>query len=403
MKSSKWSIRTGVDILGLPDRIISMNKLYETLYTIDSTGKTRVWRQEQQGNKFRTISGVKDSDNLVTSEWTTCDGKNGGKANETSGSEQAEKEILAKYTKQLKTGYAKNEKDAAKGTAYVEPMLAKSLKDYTDKVDFNKQKWVLQCKFNGNRVLFTKDGAFTRKGEVYQTVPHINNALAHFFRNNPEAVLDGELYNYDLRQKLNELSKLIRRSVHITADDLRRSEQQVKFHCYDGYGFNDLDESVDYETRKNWIDKNVLGKVKYVNEVKSYPINCQEDLEKHYNSFIDDGEEGGILRKIDEGYEHKRSKFLLKVKPEMDSEAIILDVMEGDGNWSGVAKTATLKWKDKTFDATFKGSQEELRVVLKNKKDWINKEVTFLYNDVTGYGVPNFARIDILNCWKTDR
>ena len=399
-----------------------MNKLYDILYTIDSTGKTRVWRQEQQGNKYRTIAGVKDSENLVTSEWTTCDGKNGGKANETSGSEQAEKEILAKYTTQLKTGYAKNEKDAAKGTLfkskdmkvsshftglktgvfYDKVMIDLPNKEQV-KVDFNKQKWVLQCKFNGNRVLFTKDGAFTRKGEVYQTVPHINNALAHFFRNNPEAVLDGELYNYDLRQKLNELSKLIRRSVHITADDLRRSEQQVKFHCYDGYGFNDLDESVDYETRKNWIDKNVLGKVKYVNEVKSYPINCQEDLEKHYNSFIDDGEEGGILRKIDEGYEHKRSKFLLKVKPEMDSEAIILDVMEGDGNWSGVAKTATLKWKDKTFDATFKGSQEELRVVLKNKKDWINKEVTFLYNDVTGYGVPNFARIDILNCWKTDR
>ena len=380
-----------------------MNKLYDTLYTIDSTGKTRVWRQEQQGNKYRTISGVKDSDNLVTSEWTVCEGKNLGKKNATSGETQAEAEILAKYKKQLKTGYAKTSLSALKGTSYVEPMLAKSLKDYVEKVDFTKQKWVLQCKFNGNRVVFTKDGAFTRKGEVYKTVPHIEKSLEAFFRKHPSAVLDGELYNYDLRQKLNELSKLIRRSVHITAADLKRSEEQVKFYCYDGYGFDDLDESVDYETRKNWIDTNVVSKYKYVVKVLSFVINSQEDLDEHYNSFIEDGEEGGILRKIDEGYEHKRSKFLLKVKPELDSEATILDVMEGDGNWSGVAKTATLKWNGKTFDATFKGSQEELRVILKNKKDWINKEVTFLYNDVTGYGVPNFARIDISNCFKSDR
>lgn len=380
-----------------------MNKQYDTLYTIDSTGKTRTWYQEQQGNKYRTVSGVKGSDNLVTTEWTTCVGKNGGKTNETSGIKQAEKEVLAKYKKQLKTGYSKSEKDAGKGTSYVEPMLAKSYKDYSDDIDFTKEKWVLQCKFNGNRVIFTKEGAFTRKGEVYKTIPHICKSLETFFRNYPDAVLDGELYNYDLRQKLSELSTLIRRSVHITAEDLVKSEQQVKFYCYDGYGFDNLIEEDSYEIRKQWIDENVVGKVKYVEEVKSYPINSQSDLNKQYNVFTEDGEEGGILRKIDEGYEHKRSKFLLKIKPLDDSEAKILDILEGTGNWSGIAKTATLNWNGKIFDATFKGKQPELKLILKNKKDWIGKTVTFIYNDVTSYGVPNFARIDIYNCWKSDR
>lgn len=380
-----------------------INKTYDTLYSLDSTGKTRIWYQEQSGNKFRTVSGVKGSDSLVSAEWTTCDGKNLGKTNATSGETQATAEILAKYKKQLKTGYHKKESDISKGTSYVEPMLAKTYKDHSDKVDFNKQKWVLQRKLNGNRCVATKDGFFTRKGESYQSVPHIQKSLISFFEKNPEAVLDGELYNYDLRQKLNELSKLIRRTVHITPDDFVRSEKFVKYYIYDGYGFNNLDESSDYETRKSWIDKNVIGKFKFVEEVKSHPINSEEDLNKWYNSFIEDGEEGGILRKIDESYEHKRSKYLLKVKPEMDSEAEILDVMEGVGNWSGFAKVATLKWEGKTFNATFKGSQEELKVVLKNKKDWIGKTVTFQYNDLTGYQIPNFARIDIHNCWKTDR
>jgi hypothetical protein len=102
-------------------------------------------------------------------------------------------------------------------------------------------------------------------------------------------------------------------------------------------------------------------------------------------------------------YEHKRSKNLLKVKPEMDSEAKILKVIEGSGNWGGTAKTATLDWNGKVFDATFKGTQEQLREILKNKSAWVGKTVTFLYNDITGLGTPNFARIDVDNCIKDDR
>ena len=74
--------------------------------------------------------------------------------------------------------------------------------------------------------------------------------------------------------------------------------------------------------------------------------------------------------------------------------------MEGKGNWSGTAKTATLEWEGRTFDATFKGNQEELAVILKNQKDWLGKEVTFLYNGLTGLNIPNFARIDVKNCFK---
>ena len=122
-----------------------------------------------------------------------------------------------------------------------------------------------------------------------------------------------------------------------------------------------------------------------------------------YQELVDDGQEGGILRKMSESYEHKRSKNLLKVKPEDDDEAEIVDITEGTGNWSGTGKIITLKWNKKTFDATFKGTHEEGVEFLKNKKKWIGKTVTFLYNGLTGLGTPNYARVDYNNCIKGDR
>lgn len=389
--------------------IISMNKLYDILYTIDSTGKTRVWRQEQQGNKYRTIAGVKGSDKMVTSDWTVCEGKNSGKTNETSGVSQAEAEVLAKYKKQLKTGYAKDETSAVKGTSYVEPMLAKELDDYIEKIKFSEGVFI-QNKYNGARCVATlEDGKVvlkSRKGELWISVPHINKDLESFFEKYPAAVLDGELYNYELREKLNELMKLVRKSKDISAEELRKSEQLVRFYVYDGYD-TDLDggltSEAGYSIRKEWIDETVPKYSKHYRAVKTTLVHSMKEVDRIYETFLADGEEGAIVRITDSPYEHKRSKYLLKYKPQNDDEAVIVDLIEGTGNWSKTAKTATLKWKGITFDATFLKSYELGVERLKNKKDWIGKKVTFLYTGLTGLGTPNYARIDPENCFKNDR
>ena len=386
-----------------------MNKTYDTLYTIDSTGKTRVWHQEQQGNKYRTVSGVKGSEKKVVSEWTVCEGKNSGKTNETSGVSQAEAEVIAKYKKQQKTGYAANEKDASKGTSYVEPMLAKELDDYIKKIDFSKGVFI-QNKYNGARCVATlEEGEVvlkSRKGEMWVSVPHINKDLELFFKKYPAAVLDGELYNYELREKLNELMKLVRKSKDISAEELRKSEQVVRFYVYDGYDM-DLDggltPDVGYSIRKEWIDETVPKYSKHYRAVKTTLVHSMKEVDRIYETFLADGEEGAIVRVTDSPYEHKRSKYLLKYKPEDDAEGIILDLIEGTGNWSKTAKTATLKWNGMTFDATFLKSYELGVERLNNKKDWIGKKVTFLYTGLTGLGTPNYARINPENCFKNDR
>lgn len=375
-------------------------KKYDNLYTRDSLSNVRIWYMEQEGNKYRTVAGLVDGER-VTSEWTIASPKNIGKKNETSAEQQAAAEILARYKKQKKTGYFEDIKDIDK-SSYVEPMLAKLYKDYHDEIDLEKGEWLMQTKYNGMRCVATKDGLFTRKGEKYISCPHIEESLKSFFEIHPNAVLDGELFNNELRQKLNEISKLVRKTVNITDEDLKKSRELVHYYIYDGYGFG-LDKEHPYHERKQWIDSNVIGTYTHVAKVEDFELNGKEDLDKQYQNIVEQGHEGAILRRKSMKYEHKRSKNLLKVKPEMDSEANIVKVIEGSGNWGGTAKTATLDWNGKVFDATFKGTQEQLKDILKNKNKWIGKTVTFLYNDTTGLGTPNFARIDVDNCFKGDR
>lgn len=375
-------------------------KTFPTLYTRDSLGNVRIWHMQQHGDKYRAISGLKDGEK-VTSEWTVAFAKNEGKKNATTAEQQATKEIEAKYKKQKKTGYFENIEEIDK-VQYVEPMLAKLYKNYASKIDLENEEWIMQCKLNGLRCIATKDGLFTRKGEKYISCPHIFDSLNSFFKQYPDAVLDGELFNNEFRQKLNQINKLVRKTVHISEEDLELSKQFVSYFIYDGYGFG-FDKEDAYHKRKQWIDNNLVENYSHVSLVEDYFINNQDDLNNYYQSFIEEGHEGAILRKKDMKYEHKRSKYLLKLKPEDDDDAIIVDIQEGTGNWSGAGKIISLDWNGKKFDATFKGTYEQSVEFLKNKNIWIGKTVSFFYNGLTGKGTPNFARVDIENCLKVDR
>jgi DNA ligase-1 len=195
------------------------------------------------------------------------------------------------------------------------------------------------------------------------------------------------------------LIKLVRKTVHITPADLQRSKELVKFYVYDGYGFNRLTEKTPYTIRKNWINQYVTGIYNCVASVPEFNVRSVEELNERYNSIINEGHEGIILRHKEMAYEHKRSRNLLKFKPTDSDEYVIMDILEGNGNWAGKAKIITVKMPcGKIFDATFKGSMENAITCLKDKNKWIGKTVTINYYGFTGLGTPNYAQFDYANC-----
>jgi DNA ligase-1 len=381
---------------------------HPVLYARSSTGAILVWWMEQEGEKFRSVAGQVDG-KMTESKWTVAKAKNTGKKNERTPEQQAFSEIQNKYKKQLKSGGYWGHVSEIDQQKFFEPMLAEHFEDHKHKIDWSKGVGV-QIKYNGGRILAKKTGLFSRKGERYVSIPHIEEALEPFFNRFPDAVLDGEGFNYGLRENLKELMKLLRKTVHITPEDFARAKELVRFYIYDGYGFG-AQASDCYLKRKAAIDHAFFdGKFswRYKNTIRHVPttvVYSEADLNKLYNSFLEKRQEGAIIRLLGEPYFHKRTDVLLKYKPQEDAEFRVVRVNEGEGNWTGMAATVTLEKLDKTpfadgetnFDATVKGTEAEKLELWANRHLIISKVVTIYYFGTTGFGKPNYAQFDVNN------
>lgn len=256
------------------------------------------------------------------------------------------------------------------------------------------------------RVVITRHGAFTRKGEKYEVLPHILKALEPEFKKWPDAVLDGEGYNSDLRQQLNEIMKILRKNVHVTREILDKSKRLIRLALYDGYGFEGTTEETPYYIRKKHLDKLAASLPDVLEVVKDTYCNTEEEVWAIYEDLIVDKHEGAIVRDPNMKYEHKRSKKMIKLKPTDDAEFIILKLHEGKGNWAGACKRIDFQLKKPVmvdgvftsfFGGTFKGNREQATWAWKNPSKLIGKLVTVQYNGLTGYGIPNYAQFDFNN------
>ena len=74
--------------------------------------------------------------------------------------------------------------------------------------------------------------AYSRTGKEWKNIQHILAELRPFFREFPEVVLDGELYNHSLKDDFEKIISLVRKTKP-TDEDRVESAEKVQFHCYD--------------------------------------------------------------------------------------------------------------------------------------------------------------------------
>ena len=350
----------------------------QTLYKRDTNGNIREWTVEYMGPigaGIRTISGIKDG-NLVTSKWKETEGKNFGKANATTAFEQAQKEANALWDKRLEKEYFRNESNVDTYDKF-KPQLAH---DYTKRP---QPSGISQPKLDGIRCIARKDGLYTRAGKEITTCPHIEVALKDFFHVYPNIILDGELYNHELKANFNKITSLVRK-VKPNDDELMETMDLVEYHVYDCYDTWNPD--------RLFLDR--IGELpKQIHHAKIVHVPTevcedQEALDKLYSEYTEDGFEGQMVRN-NTPYDNKRSKNLLKRKEFITDEFDVVEVLEGSGNWSGYAKHFELKLGDgRTFRSGVRGQQAVLKDLLEQevKPTW----VTCRYFELSPDGVPRF-------------
>lgn len=375
-------------------------KTTRTLYKIDSNGNTRVWWMEYDNTKYRTHSGI-DGGKIVISGWKYPEAKNVGRANETSVKEQVELEVISQLTKKSAQGkYHASKNTAAKGAKFYECMLASKydLKKHTDFPYYS------QPKLDGIRCLVSKDGMQSRNGKPIVSCPHILEALEPFFDKYPDVVLDGELYNHDLKNDFEKIVSLVRKTKP-TAEDLEESKELVQYWIYDCI----LEGPYDCIKGKSVGDRLNMASVacgkskdKCIRTVTTSKVSDEYDIETMLGHYLELGYEGQMLRVPDSMYEGKRSKGLIKHKEFEDDEFEIVSIEEGKGNWAGAAKRVEIRLKDgSTQFSGVRGSFDFLKELLYNANDYIGTDVTVRYQNKTDDDKLRFPVI--VTFWKGKR
>ena len=263
----------------------------------------------------------------------------------------------------------------------IKPMLAHKVND--KKIDFNEPVFI-QPKLDGVRCIFTKDGAYSRTGKQFHNVRYIELRLAPFFDKNPDVVLDGELYNHDLRDDFEQIISLVRKQKP-TDEDRLNSADMIQYHVYDY-----IVPFIGYEARLKWLlsNKDHLWS-NVVLPVETHRVyKYEEAANMHYDGFLKQGYEGSILR-LNGAYEQKRSYNLQKFKDFSDDEATIVGYEAGKGKRTGtLGKFFMMDDNGIEFGCPpGKGyNYTDLANILNNVHDYIGKRATFTYFERTKAG-----------------
>lgn len=354
-----------------------------TLYKRTSAGKVQLWTIEAEGNQYRTIIGQQGG-KMTESAWTTCKGKNIGRANETSPEAQAILEAEAAWTKK-RGGEYRETLDEIDGDVFRGPMLAHDFSDYESRLNYEDGVFT-QPKLDGMRcILSAKLGMVSRNGKAISGAPHIWEAAQPLLARNPGLILDGELYSHDLNQDFNHIMHLVRQ-VTPTEEELEESRNVIQYWVYDRIDGNSRFAERSGSLWQMLIHEPPPGIVL----VPTAKVTNREALDAWYEHYLGMGFEGQMVR-LNTPYEQKRSRNLLKRKEFKDAEFLIMDVIEGEGSRSGMAGAIKVQLAHGvTCDAGIRGGVAVYRQMWANREALIGQVATVKYFGITPDGKLRF-------------
>ena len=272
------------------------------------------------------------------------------------------------------------------------PMLAYPVSDkpinYDDKVFMQPKLDGVRCVIQANvkrHILHPSLNdvsvvAYSRTGKEWKNIHHILKQLKPFFQKYPNVILDGELYNHDLRDDFETIISLVRRQKPDDIDMLE-SADLVQFHCYDI-----IDEELPFEHRIEFVTEALMLLGDSIHTVDTVQIPNQLEAEEMHEVNMDSGFEGSILRTNDT-YACKRSHNLRKFKDFHDAEATLIAWVEGKGKRKGtVGKFMAVDADGNEFGMPIMDKFDYLQKNFRKMRNWVGKTATFTYFERTKAG-----------------
>ena len=234
----------------------------------------------------------------------------------------------------------------------------------------------------GNGQLIKADAvkAYSRTGKEWLNIDHILKQLVPFFVKHPNVILDGELYNHDLKDDFEKIISLVRKTKP-TDEDRVESAEMVQFHCYDI-----IDEELLYDHRNEFINQSLMLLGDSIRIVDTNLVDDEIRAQAYHRINLENGYEGSILRTNDV-YKCGRSWNLRKFKDFHDAEATLLAWVEGKGKRKGtIGKFIAVDTDGNEFGMPVMDKFDYLQKNFRKMRNWVGKTATFTYFERTKAG-----------------
>ncbi len=368
---------------------------FPTLFSVSKTGKNQMWMievirsgREKTSPAIIRVSYGYEGGAVTVNDKEITKGKNLGKKNETTPFEQAVLEATSTWTKKKESGgYAEKLTDAqvptiASDTAITKhatllPMLAH---DYNKRAKDITFPCYVQAKLDGVRSIF-RNGVFTsRTGKPFGFLDHIVNELAPATKEG--LILDGEIYSTTLG--FQQFVGLVKKK-KLTEKD-KEAMKHVNLWVYDVV--NDDPFETRLATLKAFFAKH---KFTHVHLLPTEECKERKDVKTFHDKYVKDGNEGLILRNKTGLYKlATRSADLQKYKEFEDAEYKVIGFTEGEGLEKGLVIWICTTNDGKVFNVRPRGTHEERAELFKKGKEYIGKELTVRFQELTEDGIPRF-------------
>ena len=260
------------------------------------------------------------------------------------------------------------------------PMLAHQ---YSNKKSEIKFPCYVQPKLDGVRCVIVRNKLYSRNGNIFPSLPHIEEELKKYNKNN--LILDGELYTDDINfEKIVGLVKKWKKS-----EEDEKNATKIYLNVFDY-----IDNKLTFEQRLKNLNiffdnnKNMI----HIKQVKSEECLKEENINDFLEKYTKEGYEGLIIRNKKGLYEENtRSVNLQKLKKFVDEEFEIIDYTTPNiGKEVGCVIWICKTKEGKKFNVRPSGNYQERKQLYKNAKKYIGKMLTVRYQELTNGNVPRF-------------
>ncbi|UTV97808.1 DNA ligase [Marinomonas rhizomae] len=233
------------------------------------------------------------------------------------------------------------------------------------------EEYLVSEKYDGIRAIWTGEKLITRQGNPIFAPKWFTDTL-------PNVWLDGELWSK--HNDFQFIMSTVRKQTPVNSE-----WRKIYYMVFDA---PDRERNMTFEERyKRYMRLLTILDLPHVKPVEQFSVSSNEALHSILTAYVEKGAEGLMLHRRLARFSNGRSDNLLKLKPYMEADAKVIDILNGTGKYDGMMGSVLVEMPSGLRFKIGSGFSDNERSTPPNIGDY----VIYKYHGFTERGIPRFA------------